>query len=57
MMNCADRTSWGSSAEYFLQIEWLPGARIEGGEIIFDAVAEDDSPMRDADLRPRGAMA
>lgn len=33
----------GLSAEYFLQIEWLPGARIEDGEIIFDSVSEETS--------------
>jgi hypothetical protein len=33
----------GLSAEYFRQIEWLPGARIDGGEILFDLAA--DEPM------------
>jgi hypothetical protein len=26
------------SPEFFMQIEWLPGGRIEGGELIFDAL-------------------
>jgi hypothetical protein len=39
----------GLSAEYFRQVEWLPGARIEGGEIIFDALGEEECTSRDAD--------
>ena len=37
----------GLSAEYFMQIEWLPGARIEGGEIIFDSVSDEPCPARE----------
>jgi hypothetical protein len=31
----------GLSPEFFMQIEWLPGGRIEEGEIIFDPVLEE----------------
>jgi hypothetical protein len=34
----------GLSAEYFMQIEWLPGARIDKGEIIFDSVSDEQTP-------------
>jgi hypothetical protein len=37
----------GLSAEYFMQIEWLPGARIEDGEIIFDSVSDEPSTGTD----------
>ena len=31
----------GLSAEFFMQIEWLPGARVEGGELTFDSVSDE----------------
>ena len=31
----------GISPEFYMQIEWLPGARIEEGELIFDSVFEE----------------
>jgi hypothetical protein len=31
----------GMSSEFFMQIDWLPGGRIEEGELIFDTVFED----------------
>jgi hypothetical protein len=31
----------GLSPEYFLQLEWLPGGRIEAGELLFDTVFEE----------------
>lgn len=37
----------GLSAEYFMQIEWLPGARIENGEIIFDSVSDEQAASGD----------
>lgn len=33
----------GLSAEFFMQIEWLPGCRIEDGELILDPVFEEES--------------
>jgi hypothetical protein len=30
----------GLSSEFFMQIEWLPGGRLENGELIFDSVFE-----------------
>jgi hypothetical protein len=32
----------GLSAEFFMQVEWLPGARIEDGELLFDSVFDED---------------
>lgn len=38
--------------EFYLQIQWLPGARIEDGELIFDSVFDEaDRNPGDADLR------
>lgn len=35
----------GLSAEFFMQVEWLPGGRIEDGELILDPVfSEEDGP-------------
>jgi hypothetical protein len=31
----------GISPEFYMQIEWLPGARIENEELIFDPVFEE----------------
>ena len=31
----------GMSSEFFMQIEWLPGGRIEGGELMFDSVFDE----------------
>ena len=57
----SDEIVSGLSAEFYLQIEWLPGARIEDGELIFDplfddcAVHPDDAGLRDlCDLRAHG---
>lgn len=33
----------GLSSEFFMQIEWLPGARIEQGELIFDSIFDEKS--------------
>ena len=47
----AEQTLLGLSPEFFLQVEWLPGGRIEEGEILFDPAAEradarDESPRK-----------
>jgi hypothetical protein len=34
----------GLSPEFFMQIEWLPGGRIEEGEIVFDTALEGEAP-------------
>ena len=39
----------GMSSEFYLQVEWLPGGRIEDGELIFDTVFEEAE--RSPDLR------
>lgn len=53
----------GLSAEFYLQIEWLAGARIEDGELIFDSIFDEghQSPeapelRRVCDLRARGMI-
>jgi len=41
----------GISPEFYMQIEWLPGARIEDGELIFDSLFEEpDTHPEDAEL-------
>ncbi len=51
----------GLSPEFFLQIEWLPGARIEDGELIFDPIFDEQETRRNdaglanlCDQRARG---
>ncbi len=42
----------GLSPEFFMQIEWLPGGRVEEGELFFDPVfAEADAHPEDEQLR------
>jgi hypothetical protein len=36
-----EETLLGLSSEFYMQIEWLPGVRIEQGELIFDSVFEE----------------
>ncbi len=40
----------GISPEFYRQIEWLPGARIEHGEVIFDAIYDEAARTRDPQL-------
>lgn len=40
----------GISPEFYRQIEWLPGARVEDGEIIFDPLWEEFDRTRDPEL-------
>lgn len=40
----------GISPEFFRQIEWLPGARIDRGELIFDALWDEFNRTRDPAL-------
>jgi len=43
-----EETLLGLSPEFFMQIEWLPGARIEEGELILDSIFEEtagDDPV------------
>jgi hypothetical protein len=55
----AEETLLGLSPEFFLQIEWLPGGRIEEGEIVFDpameqaAEGEEPDAQRLRDEKPR----
>lgn len=42
----------GLSPEFFMQIEWLPGGRVEEGELFFDSLfAEADAHPEDEQLR------
>lgn len=40
----------GISPEFFRQIEWLPGARVEDGEVIFDPLWDEYDRTRDPEL-------
>jgi len=40
----------GISPEFYRQIEWLPGARIENGEVIFDEIYEEAARTQDPQL-------
>ncbi|MBQ6136046.1 MAG: hypothetical protein IJI73_01615 [Kiritimatiellae bacterium] len=40
----------GISPEFYRQIEWLPGARIDRGEVIFDPLWEEYNRTRDPEL-------
>ena len=40
----------GISPEFFRQIEWLPGASVQDGEIIFDPIWEEFDRTRDPEL-------
>ena len=41
----------GISPEFFRQIEWLPGGRIEKGELIFDSLYDEAFRTQDPELR------
>jgi hypothetical protein len=48
----AEEILQGLSPEFFLQIEWLPGGRLEDGELIFDPIfGEAEKHPEDLDLR------
>lgn len=48
----SDEVLQGISPEFFLQIQWLPGGRIEDGELLFDPVFDElDQHPDDPDLR------
>lgn len=40
----------GISPEFYRQIEWLPGARIEEGEVIFDEIYDEAEMTQDPEL-------
>ena len=45
-----DELIQGLSPEFFRQIQWLPGARIEDGDVIFDSLWEEYDRTRDPEL-------
>ncbi len=47
-----EETILGLSSEFFMQIEWLPGGRIEEGELMFDSLFDEaDRSPPDSELR------
>jgi hypothetical protein len=38
----SEETLLGLSAEFFMQMEWVPGGRVEDGELILDAVFDEE---------------
>ncbi len=40
----------GISPEFYRQIEWLPGARIENGELLFDSLFDEAARTEDTEL-------
>lgn len=57
----SEETLLGLSSEFFMQIQWLPGGRIEDGELIFDSTFDlyDENPADEGlkdicDERARG---
>ena len=40
----------GISPEFYRQIEWLPGARIENGEVVFDEIYDEAARTQDPEL-------
>jgi len=40
----------GLSSEFFMQVEWLPGARIEDGELLFDPIFDEPESPADKEL-------
>ena len=48
----SEETLLGLSSEFFMQIQWLPGGRIEEGELIFDPIFDQGGDAaRDPDLQ------
>ncbi len=43
----SEETLIGMGAEFYMQVEWLPGGRIEEGELIFDAVLDEQTDTTD----------
>ena len=40
----------GIAPEFYRQIEWLPGARIDDGEVVFDTIYDEAARTQDPDL-------
>ena len=40
----------GIAPEFYRQIEWLPGARIDGGEVVFDSIYEEAARTQDPEI-------
>jgi hypothetical protein len=47
----SEETLLGLGAEFYMQVEWLPGGRIEEGELIFDAVMDQSFEGNDEQRR------
>ena len=47
-----EETLLGLSAEFFMQVEWVPGGRIEEGELVLDPVFEEEDADTCCTLTP-----
>ncbi len=48
----SEETMLGLGSEFFMQVEWLPGGRIEEGELVFDSIFDElDRSPESPDLR------
>jgi hypothetical protein len=47
-----EETLLGLSAEFFMQVEWVPGGRIEDGELVLDPVFEEEDADSCCTLTP-----
>ncbi len=52
-MAISEETLLGLSAEFFMQVEWLPGGRVEDGELILDPVFDEEDESQDKSGGPR----
>jgi len=44
----SEESALGLAPEYFMQVEWLPGAQLADGELIFDAVFDEPLPVSES---------
>lgn len=49
----SEETLLGLGAEFYMQVEWLPGGRIEEGELIFDTVMDQSFESTDENRRAK----
>jgi hypothetical protein len=47
----ADELIQGISPEFYRQIEWLPGGRLDNGRLVFDSIFDEAMKSDDADLK------
>ncbi|MBI5685572.1 MAG: hypothetical protein HZC54_10865 [Verrucomicrobia bacterium] len=49
----SEETLLGLGAEFYMQVEWLPGGRIEEGELVFDTVMDQSFESTDEQRRAK----